>query len=141
MKTLIRNLPYLVWGTVIGSMLMLILVIGTAPKSSAAQPYGGCDEAGRYPHSMGAEDCREMGWIIRPGLSISPRHVLRYYDLPSCRYEDGSGQRRACGWNVTAGNGNGRGLVYIALSVKGWDDDGYIYLNRCRDGVCKAWRR
>ena len=33
------------------------------PGSSLRQPYGGCDEAWRYPHSRGYRDCQALGLV------------------------------------------------------------------------------
>lgn len=121
----------------------VLAVIVTAPNADAAQdqPYGGCDEAWQAPRSAGAAECRTQGWMIRKGYVVSPRNVLRYYNLPFCRHEDGSGQRQACGWNVTEGDGNGHGRVYLSVPSRGHQDDWTIYLRICVDGVCKPWVR
>ena len=127
-----RNLTLAALGIII--LATLALLFSTVTDADADQPYGGCKEAGRYASSVGAQDCRDMGWKVGPGYSVSPRGVLRFYDLPTCRNEDGSGQRGACGWNVT---GEGRGLVYLVVGPK----DRTIYLNQCRAGVCSEWVR
>ena len=87
---------------------------------AAAQPYGGCDEAWQAPKSEGAEWCRDHGWTVRARYVIGPAGYLRYSSLPSCRFEDGSGQpvrggNRNCSWNVHRGDGNGRGDQYLVV--------------------------
>lgn len=134
-------------------MVLVLLVFGgllyvatsdepaQAATTSAVQPYGGCDEAWQAPRSEGAAECRTRGWLIRSGYVVSPRSVLRYYNLPFCRNEDGSGQRQACGWNVTEGDGDGHGRVYLSVPSRGHRDDWTIYLRICIDGTCKPWVR
>jgi hypothetical protein len=63
------------------------------------QPYGGCAEAWQAPQSEGAEWCRSRGWVVRRAIVVSPRNWVRYYALPTCRYEDGSGGPLPCQWN------------------------------------------
>ena len=78
------------------------------------QPYGGCKES--WPFNVdtpGADDCRALGWIITNRVLLDPNHVLRGTTLPTCKYEDGSGQRgRKCIWNGGK-QGNHRGATYI----------------------------
>lgn len=140
----------IVLGLVLAALAFgVIAVLVTAQSADAAesqdQPYGGCKEAWQAPRSQGAADCREQGWMVRKGYVVSPRHVLRYYNLPSCRHEDGSGQRETCGWNVVEGDGNGHGLVYLAITMdrrtEGRTMDRYVVLRQCSDGVCWDWRR
>jgi hypothetical protein len=94
--------------------LLPLLVLGFTQQADAAtQPYGGCGEAYRYSNSAGAQDCREMGWTIRPRLVVNPHGVVVMSRMPHCRNEDGSGTASACTWNI--GNridGNGRGLAF-----------------------------
>lgn len=143
----IKNQAHILAGSLVCvAMASTVLFIGTedADAATSSQPYGGCKEAYQAPTSKGAADCRDKGWTVRPGFVVSPRGVLRYYDLPSCRLEDGSGQYHACGWNVTEGDGNGRGLAYIAITMTyGNDagDDRFISLNKCNDGECIPWKR
>lgn len=107
-------------------------------------PYGGCAEAWQAPRSEGARYCRSKGWLVGARYVVSPRKVLRMYALPSCRYEDGSGQpkrhgNRNCGWNVTEGDGNGRGEVYLVLGMG--PNRHYVDLRTCRAGKCSPWLR
>lgn len=147
------NIILLLVATMIAGVLATIVVLGTSARADAAQtqgaqpqgaPYGGCEEVLQdypaYIHTEGAQWCRKHGWTLRPNVAISPRHVLRYYNLPSCKYEDGSGQRATCGWNVTTGDGNGRGLVYIAFTINKHRDF-YHTLNKCDANGCHYWRR
>jgi hypothetical protein len=106
-------------------------------------PYGGCAEAWQAPRSEGARWCRSHGWLVGARYVVSPRKVLRFYHLPPCRYEDGSGQplrggNRNCGWNVTEGDGNGRGLVYLVLGMGA--NRHYVDLRICTPD-CHPWRR
>lgn len=82
--------------------------------ASEHEPYGGCEEAVIAPHSVGAQECRDLGWTIHRRIAVDPHHVLRYSALPHCREEDGSGQKRACSWNFHDGqrDGNGKGRSY-----------------------------
>jgi hypothetical protein len=126
---------------VLGLTLILAAAVGaltTAPAhaGTARQPYGGCDEAHNFPHSLGAQDCRVLGWTIRARLVVGPRGYVHFASLPLCREEDGSGQRSACTWNFGPGpeglyhpgqvTGNGIGLKYWMDEhdrqhiVKGW---------------------
>lgn len=102
----------LVVGVVVGllvtAVVALVLAGGLVVKADAAQPYGGCDEAWRYPHSQGAAECRRAGWTIRPHFTIDPTNRLRSTDLPACRYEDSHG----CYWNARK-RGNGRGDSFV----------------------------
>lgn len=124
-----------------------LFYLDTAPADaatvtqSASQPYGGCKEAYQAPQSDGARACRRQGWLIGPGYVVSPRSVLRYYNLPTCKHEDGSGQRRTCGWNVTEDNGNGVGQAYLAFTNGPRRDDTFVNLNVCRNGGCVPWVR
>lgn len=131
--------------------IILVLTAGAmlfTSQTRADAVYGGCKEAYVAPQSVGADECRDKGWIIgaQGTYVVSPRNVLRYYNLPSCRYEDGSGQRQACGWNVTGGNGNGAGRVYLSVpNGRNQDgsarDDRVIYLKQCINGQCRWWVR
>lgn len=83
-----------------------------------APSVGGCKEAYIAPQSDAADACRDRGWTIAVGergrgIIVSPSNVVRYLWLPQCRYEDGSGQRSACTWNMVLpyqGNGMGKAL-------------------------------
>lgn len=118
-------------------------LISSARTMPVSAPYGGCAEAWQAPRSEGARYCRSHGWLVGARYVVSPRKVLRMYDLPSCRYEDGSGQpkvsgNRNCGWNVTEGDGNGRGEVYLVLGMG--TNRHYVDLRIC-DPKCHPWRR
>lgn len=77
------------------------------------QPYGGCKEAWQAPRSAGARQCRAHGWTVTRHIVVGPHRWVRYVDLPLCRFEDGSGQRSACTWNLSIQRqGNGVGLRY-----------------------------
>lgn len=87
-------------------------------RADDAKPYGGCKEAHVAPQSDGARECRAKGWTVTKHLVLSPQTVLRYIDLPACKQEDGSGQKRpGCHWNLskepTEEQGDGHGLVYV----------------------------
>jgi hypothetical protein len=96
---------------------LAVLAAGlSSPSSSTAStaPYGGCKEAWQSPRSAGADWCRARGWEITGRYVISPRAIVAHESLPHCRYEDGSGQRSACTWNLGPRiDGNGIGLAYV----------------------------
>lgn len=81
-------------------------------KLGWTQPYGGCVEAHRYPHSRGARECRAHGWTIRTRLVVGPHHWVRFSTLPHCETEDGSHTHRPCSWNFDRTDGNGIGRSY-----------------------------
>lgn len=94
-------------------LLVAAPLLMAAPALAGDAPYGGCKEAYQAPQSPGARDCRQRGWVIRPRLVVTPDRWIVFTRLPHCRYEDGSGQRSACTWNVgTPQDGNGRGRAY-----------------------------
>lgn len=94
---------------VVGIAVAVLLSVAPA---RAAQPYGGCDEAWQAPRSEGAAWCRHHGWTVRPFIVVGPRNWVRYYDLPSCKYEDASSGPVPCKWNFDDGDGNGKGDAY-----------------------------
>lgn len=79
-----------------------------APQARAAvEPYGSCAEAWQAPRSAGADDCREMGWTVRPRLVVDPSKQVRYTRMPHCLFDDGTGG--PCIWDGRLdGNGVGR---------------------------------
>lgn len=84
-----------------------------AGTRGATEPYGGCDEAWQAPRSPGADLCRALGYSVSARFVLSPRGVVLHSSLPHCRFEDGSGGRRPCTWNVgPRTDGNGVGLAY-----------------------------
>lgn len=84
-----------------------------APAQAHHVTRDACEQAWQAPQSEAAVDCREHGWTVRARLVVTPNRVVRHTALPHCRYEDGSGQRSACTWNVgPEQDGNGRGLAY-----------------------------
>lgn len=92
-----------------------ILIGSPAPANAWSQPYGGCKEAWQAPHSKGAAECRSHGWTVTKRLVVTPHKRVVFDRLPACRYEDGSGQRSACTWNLhpsTSPDGNGVGMAY-----------------------------
>lgn len=109
----LRNLLVFLTSLAVAATALALLWIGTAPSTAAAgqQPYGGCDEAWQAPHSAGADDCRALGWTVRPGVVLNPHGVLRYWNLGACTYEDGSGSGRTCGW-LGQRDGNKRGMSF-----------------------------
>ena len=51
--------------TILTILALLVSVLtGTGMQAAQAtpEPYGGCKEAYRHPHSARAQDCREAGW-------------------------------------------------------------------------------
>lgn len=122
-------------------LLVLAAVLGTlvAAPAGAAQPYGGCAEAWQAPHSKGATVCRDRGWQINlhgtrqdhpRGTVVSPHAVLRYLNLPNCKYEDG-GENQPCAWNLQGVQGNGVGLAYW---VDREDRSRYVWRHPARHG-------
>ena len=101
----------------LGTAIVLVLA-GASPPSHAStsgvlEPFGGCDEAWQAPRSTGADRCRELGYTVSARFLLSPRGVVLHSSLPHCRFEDGSGGRRPCTWNVGPRvDGNGIGLAY-----------------------------
>jgi hypothetical protein len=88
------------------------LTIGA--QADAGPTYGGCGEAWQAPSSQGAAWCRGHGWIVRARIVIGPHRYVHMTALPHCRFEDGSGQRSACTWNVGRPiDGNGIGRAYV----------------------------
>jgi hypothetical protein len=74
-----------------------LATIAPAPAQAWTQPYGGCDEAWRYPRSAGARDCRADGWIVTRWTTANPRGVVASTreplrritnHLPRCRGND-----------------------------------------------------
>lgn len=118
-----RTIATILAGAIIGIGLGMVV---SAPAN--AEPYGGCVEAYRYASSPGAQDCRDLGWTIRPRLVVDPQGWVHVSMLPACRQEDGSGQRSACAWNFsrTEVTGNGQGRKYWVDQrdrvhyVRGW---------------------
>lgn len=104
-------------------LLLAVTFVGLLSALSAAeagddftpgtwqQPYGGCKEGWQAPRSEGARQCRDHGWTVRHDLVVSPRGIIRYDNMRTCKFEDGSGQRSACIWHGQV-DGNGRGLTY-----------------------------
>ena len=91
---------------IIGGLIGLWLSPG---RGYAAEPYGGCDEAWQAPHSQGADDCRALGWTVRPRFVLSPKDRVKYLDLRPCEQEDSDGP---CYWNAqTMGNGEGDSFI------------------------------
>ena len=113
-----------VWlAAVVGAAAFLIscavVVLAGSPQPAHAgvadgtEPYGGCAEAWQAPRSAGADLCREQGYTVSARFVLSPRGVVLHSSLPHCAYEDGSGGRRPCTWNVGRPvDGNGIGLAY-----------------------------
>lgn len=46
------------------------------------------------------------------GLVLSRHGVVRSSTLPHCHFEDGSGGRQPCTWNIGRRDGDGQGLAY-----------------------------
>lgn len=125
-------------------MAVVILVGGLiwgllAPPAQAwTEPYGGCDEGWQAPHSVGADQCRDHGWIVRHRLVIDPHKVLRYTSLPACYTDDGTG--RYCTWRASE-QGNHRGYSYYLNRPEHpryiWEYDptgsGWRWVNRRED--------
>lgn len=81
----------------VGLLFWSLVAVALATEAKAeAQPYGGCVEAHRYPHSAGANDCRAAGWIIKRKLVVNPHVVVVYSTMPHCKGE----RIRSCTWNV-----------------------------------------
>lgn len=94
--------------------------------STWQQPYGGCKEGSRAPHSAGARECRQHGWIVRPRLVVNPGQVIVMIAMPRCINEDGSylrkdgtvGVQRHCYWD-DGRKGNRMGFTAIVDQLPG----------------------
>lgn len=146
-STLSDTLALIIGSVALAVTAFIIVFFSDVPEADAAVsvkqsvPYK-CSQTYRAPDSDLARACRAKGWLIGPAYVVSPRHVLRYYNLPTCFHEDGSGQRRTCGWNVTEDNGvNGAGEVYLAFTNGPHRDDTFVALNQCSDSGCVPWVR
>jgi hypothetical protein len=73
------------------------------------EPYGGCDEAWMAPNSIGAEECRDHGWVVHDRFVLDPNTNPAYINLPDCDTEDGGG---LCYWDAD-GRGNESGQSFI----------------------------
>lgn len=110
----------LAWGIVIGALFCTVVIVGAdqadavAPQSQVKAP---CADQWQHPRSHRAETCRRYGWVIAPGVVITPNHVLRYMYLPVCRAEDGD--TRTCEINVTGRFGDGCGKAWVFLVHNG----------------------
>lgn len=104
-------------GIIVG---LVIMAYACAPDWARAaewqQPYGGCIEAWEAPHSAGAQACRDHGWTVTGHVVLTPRNVVAFSNLTSCRFEDGGGrQSYPCSWNFPPGGGHD-GLSYYMTS-------------------------
>lgn len=95
------------------AVVIVGLLIGwwLSPRANAHEPYGGCVEAWRYPHSQGAEHCRDEMWTIRKNFVLDPTGLVMFIDRPfrPCVTEDSDGP---CYW-VADRRGNRRGESFI----------------------------
>ena len=114
--------------------LLAVAGPGQAQQTRWQQPYGGCVEGHNYPHSQGADECRDHGWTVRQRLVVGPHGVVRFASLPLCREEDGSGQRSACTWNF----GPGPEGLYHPHGHTG-DDQGLAFWVDRHDRVHYVW--
>lgn len=96
MKKFLFLVRFTVRTTIVTLVAVLLLTGAGTPHAEADQPYGGCKEAWRYPHSAGAEHCRDHGWTIRKRITVNPRGVVLRSTLPHCKGE----AIRSCTWNV-----------------------------------------
>lgn len=76
---------------------LIVATVIVATRAHADQPYGGCKEAWRYPHSAGADDCRALGWTIKRRITVKPNGIVLRSTLPHCSYPK---RMRWCTWNV-----------------------------------------
>lgn len=101
--------------------LVLIILACTPDWARAAgwqQPYGGCDEAWQAPRSAGAQACRDHGWTVTSHLVLSQHKVVRWSNLESCRFEDGSGRQQfPCSWNFPPGGGHDGASYYLTGNI------------------------
>lgn len=118
-----RHYPRLGLNIYVALLLLVALVLAGltvgAVKANAdghkVQPYGGCDEAWQAPHSIGARECRSLGWTVSRRLVVSPRGVVKMSTLPWCAVEDASSGRVPCSWNFGQDadrNRTGHGLAF-----------------------------
>lgn len=93
----------------LATALTSVALITPAEAADWTQPYGGCKEAWQAPHSAGAQDCRDHGWVVRARVVVGPRGYVRYLRAPACRTEDGPGP---CFWDARS-RGNGQGSSFF----------------------------
>lgn len=80
---------------ILGVILAAVMGSWMADKAHASN---GCVSAWQAPRSVGAQACRSQGWTVFGHLVEDPGHHLRYENLPSCLYDDGSRLTRRCIW-------------------------------------------
>ena len=73
---------------VVIALLAAALTWWLSPARADAAPYGGCDEAWRYPASAGAQDCRDAGWTVTRRILVGPHGHVRWTNYRPCRTED-----------------------------------------------------
>lgn len=81
-------------------------------KADAAEPYGGCDEAGQSAltvNSDGADWCRDHGWTVTRTIVIDPNGWVRATSLSACPTDEAEGG--PCLWNARR-QGNHRGQSF-----------------------------
>jgi hypothetical protein len=102
------------WALVLGSTCVVALILGTllmfGERADGSEPYGGCDEGWQAPRSQGADDCRDMGWVVKARLVVGPNGWVHVVRLPRCATEDGG----RCYWQARR-QGNGRGVSFVNL--------------------------
>lgn len=104
MNIYLRLIVALLVGTILGAT---VNTIGVAHARGADTS---C--ASVRPDDTHAQSCIDRGWTVNKHLTLNPHGVVTYHrGMPGCRYEDGSGQSRACIWWGDVA-GNGRGLTF-----------------------------
>ena len=113
-------------------------VLQQRAKQLPRAPYGGCDEAWQAPHSLGAQDCRDMGWTIRPRLLVNPRGLVIMSRLPHCTFEDASSGPVPCSYNFgRPTDGFGGGLSFWVTGTNHHNRTHYVWTTRPHNGW--AW--
>lgn len=79
---------------------------GPTAGEQTSEPYGGCDEAYRYPGTQGYRWCEDNHLLPGTVIKVSEHDVLIASNLPPCPFDEPNGG--PCLWNADIeGNGNG----------------------------------
>jgi len=99
------------------------------------QPYGGCDEGWQAPRSIGARECRALGWVVRPRLVVDPHGLVVMSRLPHCTFEDASSGPIPCSYNFgRPTDGFGGGLAFWVTGTHAHNRTHYVWTTRPHNG-------
>ena len=96
-----HTVSVLVLGALMAAAWTIIVMVLAPVPADGAQPYGGCKEAIDYPHSEGADWCRDHGWTVTRSIVVRPDRWVVNYRMPLCEVEDQ--QYGPCRWNFGVG--------------------------------------